>query len=143
MNLFSLTSFLTTRNSMYDKYIDRRKLTEQNKLKTAEHIVPPPLQWVGTTIYYFLIVIVNLRLQGFNFSANGPVLNANHHILIASFNVQTITPNGLKSFKYIFSVLKECPNGVLTEEIFRTVFQQFFPIGGKSKNGSIMPPPYP
>ncbi|XP_075251919.1 neuronal calcium sensor 1-like isoform X2 [Convolutriloba macropyga] len=28
---------------------------------------------------------------------------------------------------------QECPNGVLTEEIFRTVFQQFFPIGDTSQ----------
>ena len=30
-----------------------------------------------------------------------------------------------------FYVLQECPNGYLTEETFRRVFQQFFPVGGQ------------
>ena len=34
--------------TLYDDYIDRRKLSEQKN--PFEYIVPPPLRWVGTTI---------------------------------------------------------------------------------------------
>ena len=34
--------------NLYDEYIERQKLTEQNQ--PFEYIVPPPLLWVGTLI---------------------------------------------------------------------------------------------
>ena len=48
-----------TTHNFLDGYIDRPKLTEQKKVEPVEHIVPPPLNEVGTFMSYNFISIVN------------------------------------------------------------------------------------